>query len=214
MAFDVTQPTNSTKIRNLGTVIRPNWLAIEEAGPTFLPHAINLTDRTAAGLAVNPTAVVGFVPYCKQDAQGNAEFYGIDAASNVIQLSEQGTVGGRATNFTLNNFRVYNTALATYTTYTRNNVIHTYGTFTTAGTGTVLHNCTTGRSSAGVYVVTMTVPPTTTNYVVTNSIVFGGTYAPTATIEIVNASVFRIRTFNSNGNASDSGVQFHVCGGY
>lgn len=88
MAWDNTQPTNTTKIRNLGVVIRPNWVAIEQADSTFKPWAINFTDRTAAGIAVNPTALAAaYLMYCKQDAAGNPELFGISSANNIIQFT-------------------------------------------------------------------------------------------------------------------------------
>ena len=89
MAFDNTQPTNTTKIRNLGVVIRPNWLAIEQADSSFQPQAINFKDRTAAGLPVNPTALAAaYLLYCKQDAAGNPQLFGIDSSSNIIQFTK------------------------------------------------------------------------------------------------------------------------------
>jgi hypothetical protein len=88
MAFDKTQPTNTTKLRNLGVVIRPNWDAIETADSTFIPEALNLTDRTAAGLANDPTAISdAMIAYSKQDGSGNPQLYAIDPSSNITQLT-------------------------------------------------------------------------------------------------------------------------------
>lgn len=91
MSWDATQPTDNTKIRNLGVVIRPNWEAIEGADSTFKPRALNLTDRTVAGVAVDPTAIAdAFIVYCKTDGEGNSEFFGINDTSGVTQFT-QGT---------------------------------------------------------------------------------------------------------------------------
>jgi len=88
MSWDKTQPTDTTKLRNLGTVIRPNWDAIETADSTFIPEALNLTDRTAAGLAVDPTAIAdAMIAYSKQDASGNPQLYAIDPSSVITKLT-------------------------------------------------------------------------------------------------------------------------------
>lgn len=88
MAFDRTQPTNNTKIRNLGNVIRPNWEAIEDADTTFKVKALNFANRTALGIAVNPTAIASTeILYSKSDASGNTQLYMIDPASRITQLS-------------------------------------------------------------------------------------------------------------------------------
>jgi len=88
MAFDATEPTDTTKIRNLGTVIRPNWTAIQTADSSFKPNAINFTDRTVASIAVNPTAIAdAYIAYCKTDASGNSELFGINDLSGVIQFT-------------------------------------------------------------------------------------------------------------------------------
>ena len=88
MAFNKTQPQNTTKLRNLGIVIRPNWEAIETADSTFIPEALNLTDRTAAGLASDPTAIADTVIlYSKQDASGNPQIFSIEPSSTIYQLT-------------------------------------------------------------------------------------------------------------------------------
>lgn len=88
MAFDVTLPADTTKIRNLGTVIRPNWVAIQDGESTFKPKAVNFNNRTVSGPSNNPTAIADtFILFSKQDAAGNPELYGINQSSNVIQLT-------------------------------------------------------------------------------------------------------------------------------
>lgn len=88
MAYDSTQPTNTTKLRNVGVVIRPNWIAIEDGDPTFKPKAINLNNRTPLGVPNDPAAIANsYVLYSKQDPAGNVQLYGIDPASRVTQMS-------------------------------------------------------------------------------------------------------------------------------
>lgn len=88
MAWDKSKPTNSEKIRELGEVIRPNWDAIETADSTFKPQALNLDDRTALGIANDPTALADTaILYSKQDGDGDPQAYVIDPSSVITQLT-------------------------------------------------------------------------------------------------------------------------------
>lgn len=88
MVFDTTQPTDTTKVRNLGIVIRPNWQAIETGDSTFKPQALNLDNRTPIAPANNPTAIADtYILYCKDDVGGNPELFGIDETSVVSQFT-------------------------------------------------------------------------------------------------------------------------------
>jgi len=109
MTFDATQPANSTKIRNLGTVIRPNWEAIEQGDDSFIPYSLNLYDRSNGPppSSADPDYLeTAYKLYCKQDAEGNPELFGrnvIDsgATNNQVQLSYGAilrAVGGTSTN--------------------------------------------------------------------------------------------------------------------
>jgi hypothetical protein len=87
MAFDKTQPKNTTKIRLLGEVIRPNWEAIESGDNTFMPKAINLENRVSS----DPTAIANSVIiYAKEDTTGKPQLFSIDPDSVVTQLSGGG----------------------------------------------------------------------------------------------------------------------------
>lgn len=96
MAFDKTQPTDTTKIRNLGVVIRPNWQAIAEADSTFQPWALNLIDRTGAAIVpTDPAAIsTSYILYSKQDSGGNKELFGISPAGNILQLTKGAASAG------------------------------------------------------------------------------------------------------------------------
>jgi hypothetical protein len=81
VAFDKTQPTDTTKIRNLGVVIRPNWVAIEQGDDTFRPLAENLQNRTPSALPPDPTLLADTSKlYCKEDGSGVAELFNMDAS--------------------------------------------------------------------------------------------------------------------------------------
>ena len=88
MTWDKTLPQGSTKLRNLGDVITPNWDAIETADSTFLPQALNLADRDALAIASDPTAIAdAVIAYSKQDAAGNPQAYTIDPDSVITKLT-------------------------------------------------------------------------------------------------------------------------------
>lgn len=93
MAWDAAEPQDTTKIRNLGVVIRPNWVAIEEADTTFQPKGINFTNRTVSGPTDDPTAdATSVIVYSKEDASSNPQLYAIDPSSNITQITGYGSI--------------------------------------------------------------------------------------------------------------------------
>jgi len=100
-AWDKSQPQDTTKLRRLGIVTRPNWEAIESADATFLPQALNLADRNAAGVPADPTAIPkSVILYSKQDGAGKPQLYSIDPDSNIFAFTgnkvTEGVNGGTA----------------------------------------------------------------------------------------------------------------------
>lgn len=88
MAWDISEPQDTTKIRDLGTVIRPNWVAIDQAESTFTPIAFNFANRTPDPAANDPAAIADtYILYCKDDSGGDPELFGIDESSNIIQFT-------------------------------------------------------------------------------------------------------------------------------
>ena len=57
MVFEPANPTDTEELRRLGTVIRPNWVAIQQGEATFKPYSINFDNRTALVVADDPTAI-------------------------------------------------------------------------------------------------------------------------------------------------------------
>lgn len=213
MTFDVTQPTDTTKIRNLGVVIRPNWVAIEQADSSFQPYAINLTDRDAAALASNPTAIgTAYIPFCKQDSGGDPEFFGIDASSNVIQFSDAGYIGSPTQNFKLNNYR-FGTATVDYS---RNNIITSYIKWTEAAgvlTTVASFRMTVARNGQGDYTFTLTDARSNSNYIPLGNANEGGNSRVFKFGNQTN-NTFDVEIQNGDGNARDSGGFVAVLGGF
>ncbi len=95
MTWDPTLPADNSKIRNLGTEIRPNWEAIEEGDASFLPQALNLKNRTLLSpTPADPTAISGaYVLFSKESTEtGISELFGINANSVVTQFSNAANV--------------------------------------------------------------------------------------------------------------------------
>lgn len=90
MAWDATQPADNTKIRNGASQTRPNFIAIGTGDPTFKPESINFDNRTPLGSNNDPSALSdSYRVYCKEDANSNAELFGIDDAGNISQLTSR-----------------------------------------------------------------------------------------------------------------------------
>lgn len=88
MAFDPSLPANSTKLRLAPGVIQNNWAAIEEGLSSFKPQSINLDNRTPLAVSNDPTAIPDtYITYCKDDASGNPELFGINESSQISQLT-------------------------------------------------------------------------------------------------------------------------------
>ncbi len=100
MVWDKTKPQGSTKIRNLGDVITPNWDAIESADDTFMPRAVNFADRDeVGGIPSDPTVLSDAVKlYSKQNTAGKPQLYAIDPDSVKTQLTGF-TVTNTGTNY-------------------------------------------------------------------------------------------------------------------
>jgi hypothetical protein len=93
MGFDPANPTDTEELRRVGTVIRPNWVAIQQADPTFKPYAVNLDNRTELAIADDPTAIADtFIMYSKDASTTTpslteAELFGINENGNIIQFT-------------------------------------------------------------------------------------------------------------------------------
>lgn len=148
MAWSKVEPQNTTKLRRLGIVIRPNWEAIEEADATFKPQALNLADRTPLVAPNDPTAIAASVIlYSKQDGAGKPQVYSIDPDSSISQLTGMktwarfvgtGGLGAAVINDSFNVSGVNKDTAQTFTISFDVNLANTdYGVLITTSSGTL-----------------------------------------------------------------------------
>lgn len=210
MAFDKTQPTDTTKIRNLGTVIRPNWDAIETADSTFKPYAINLQNRTPLGVSNDPATIADTsIIYVKDDGAGNPELYSKDGSGNIIQMTEGGRIGGPSTNFKINNYRFGSGTVD----YSINNIVSAYVRWNSGGTALSAFGCTVAKVSTGVYEITLTTARNNTNYIPV-ACAFNEGNVRIVKVSVQSTTKFQVRIENSDQSGRDCGGFCHVVGGF
>ena len=210
MAFDKAQPQDTTKIRNLGVVIRPNWVAIEEGDSTFRPYAINLQNRTPLPVSNDPTNIADTsIFYVKDDGSGNPEAYVEDGSANVVQLTEGGRLGGPSTNIKMNNYRFGSSTVD----YGRNNIVSSWVRWNNAGTALSSFGCSIAKLATGVYQVTFATTRNNTSYVAVAT-PFNEGNARMFKIGDITTSTFRIYGINEDNSARDVGGYCMVVGGF
>ena len=210
MVFDKSLPADITKIRNLGVVIRPNWVAIEEGDPTFKPYAMNLQNRTPLAVVNDPATIAGSsIMYVKDDGAGNPELFVQDGSGNITQMSVGGRLGGTATDVTVAGVR-FGTSTVNYGV---NNVISAAIRWSGAGATLSSFGCTLVRNSVGLYTVTLTTARTNTNYWPVAT-AFDEGNARIAKINILSTTQFTIRIVQDTGAVRDNGGFCMVAGGF
>lgn len=83
MAFDSTQPTDTTKIRNLSNVITPNWVAEVDGDLSYKQQFVNISNR--GNVPANAASTYRF--YSKDPGTGTSELYGINSSGDTYQMS-------------------------------------------------------------------------------------------------------------------------------
>jgi len=210
MAFDKTQPTDTTKIRNLGVVIRPNWVAIEEGDSTFRPQAINLQNRTPLAASNDPATIADTsIFYVKDDGAGNPETYNKDGSGNIMQFTEGGRIGGPSTNFKMNTVRFGSGTV----NYGINNIVTAYVRWNSAGSQLAAFGCTVSKISTGFYNVALTTARTNTQYVPV-ACAFDEGNSRCAKVNVLNTTTFTVSIVNDSGTRRDCGGFCHVVGGF
>jgi hypothetical protein len=210
MAYDTTQPTDTTKIRNLGVVIRPNWVAIQEGDATFRPYAINLQNRTPLIVANDPATIAGSsIIYVKNDGAGNPESFAKDGAGNIVQLTVGGRLGGTTTNATISGIRFGASAVD----YGVNNIISAAVRWNSAGATLSSFGCNIIRSAVGFYTVTLTTARANTNYWPIAT-AFDESNCRACKVNILSTTQFTVRITNDDGTSRDTGGFCMLAGGF
>jgi len=208
--FDKTQPKDTTKIRNLGAVIRPNFVAIQEAPSSFKPYAINLQNRTPLGVSNDPATISGSsILYTKTDADGKVELFCKSSAGTIQQLTSVGFIGSKTMKGKFANIR-----FGTNTTDWGINNITTAGLrWTAAGATSASYGCTMTRVATGHYRVTLTTARSNTNYYPMVTLKETGSMrAPF--VEITSTTQFEIYVRDENDSKKDVGGFCVVFGGF
>jgi len=215
MAFNVAEPQDTTKIRNLGVVIRPNWLSIQEADSTFRPYAINLQNRTPLVVANDPATIAATsIIYTKNDAAGNPETYNKDGSGNIVQMSFGGRMGGPSTGVSMVDFRFGSSTV----TYNGNHINNAYA-FTQANASSAQQgfSSVTRTGTLAEYTYVFSTPRLNANYcvVATDHQASLSSNFGVINVSSQSATQFVIRIVNSSG-ALINGGHIHsvmVCGG-
>lgn len=197
MAFDKTQPTDTTKIRNLGVVIRPNWVAIESAESTFRPYALNLQNRTPLAVSNDPAAIADTsILYVKDDALGNPETFAIDGSSNIVQLTQNGAMGSITTPLRTQSITYDGTYLNT-----QDGFVSAWAIVAANGAIINTYGLSSVKNATGDYTLTFTSALSTANYVVNGTVQKNNTRARVVWVYNQTANNFSVRVQAINASA-------------
>lgn len=95
MAFLKTEPTDQTKIRNLGEVLRANFVAMQEGDSSYAPWALNFIRRDGEAPSDDPTQIAdNIILYSKDSAAGKSELYAINEDGNSYQMTSGVPING------------------------------------------------------------------------------------------------------------------------
>lgn len=147
MAFDVTKPADTQKIRLGPADIRANFAAIQTGDSTFLPDWFNLAVQ---GGDPGALASAGRI-YTKVGTGPDPDLYYQDASGNVIAITQNGSLGGASVDLTTNSITIGPNS----TLIEENQFIVAWGKFNSSGTFVNgVNMATTGGTanpSTGVY---------------------------------------------------------------
>jgi hypothetical protein len=217
MTFNKTQPADTTKIRNLGVVIRPNWVSIEEGDSSFRPYALNFQNRTPLGVANDPDTIADtYILYEKDDGAGNPELFGKDGSGNIIQFTEGGCLGSKNTDICARSITIDGGLIP----ISKNSLVTAWSNVVVSGgsiTSQTNYGMSWNRVGNGVYTATFSVGQVTNaNYAVV------GTSATTGlnpTMLCLNSNVakttsgFGISIYNLIPALTDTSFSVAVLGG-
>ncbi len=208
MSFDSAQPADTTKIRNLGLVLRNNFQAMASgfSDTSYAPTALNLTEQ-----AGNPgaTANLGKV-YCKTGpTSGKGELFYQDEDANVVQLTSAGKMGSPTTNIIANTISL------------NNGTTQQSSSFAICGMGIVASNVLADKFGVVSSIYLNVIGSTKYLHVTLAPVLNNSKYAVFVTSVYSNLEYYTIRNKAANGfdigkNTSGTGftLDFIVVGGF
>tara|TARA_R110002096_G_scaffold48903_1_gene129384 strand:+ start:4731 stop:5387 length:657 start_codon:yes stop_codon:yes gene_type:complete len=217
MGWDKDLPIADQKLNTLAGVITDNWDAIQEAdetsGTPIHQKAVLLGDRTALAAANDDPTVVGATTYLysKQDTGAVQEAYIEDAASNIIQLTNDGKIGATNVDYEANSISFDGTI-----TFNENNYIAAWGKIIdssltvspSSGISTVT------RPATGEYLVTLSANVVNNaNYIVIPIAVGINEYSTVLSAFSFTSTQFKIKRLGNNGVGISGDLMFAVIGG-
>lgn len=212
MAWDKSLPNNGTKIRNYPSVLTSNFAALEEGESTLQVWKQNYIERDAipSAPAVDPARIDDVMQvYSKQNADGETDLYVTDdrAVANVIELTENGKVGGRAQSFVMQDMSFgTNTDL-----YTENNLITAWAHVD--GTGALQDGVglTSVRNSTGKYTISFSTAAANATYGVLITLLTTSNLV--CRYHTLTVNDFIIQVSPTSGGNNDSAFTVSVIGG-
>lgn len=212
MAWNKALPGNSEKIRDLGRVIRPNWEAIEEAdetaGTPLSVRATLMADRSVVAVAADPV-VSGATTYLysKQDGGGVQEAYIRDAASNIVQMTNDGGLGAADMRINFQDFTNDNGT----TVYDERNFVAYWAVVNAAGAIQAQSGgLTCVRIDTARYTIGFSAAQSSVNYGVTANALHTPGNPRICSYDNVTVNDFRLMVYNQNGTFITSGAPFTV----
>ncbi len=175
MVWNKARPTDQERIHDLGSAIRPNWKAIEEASDSdtiaqkLKLWAVNLLDRSVGAVTGPNTPIriddTGQI-YCLNDGSKNELFFqDSQNPSKDTQITQDGNLGSSTTNATFQDITIGTGSFAN----DQNNFVWAHGVVVAAG-GSVIQGqglgtaTITTASSFTFYRITLTRTPANANY--------------------------------------------------
>ncbi len=216
MAWSALLPADTEKIRDLGSVIRDNWDAIEQndtavAATSLNQWVVHLIDRATIGGANTPARIddIGMV-YCRNDGSFN-ELYFEDSqnAANEIQLTEDGKIGSETTQIVTQDIS-FGSETATYSS---DNMTAYWAAVNSSGT--ILSQSgglTCVRNSTGKFTVTFSVAQSDGNYGVHLSVENDPGNSHTANYHTKTVNDFKLTIVNQNATKLDNAFTVSVYG--
>jgi hypothetical protein len=200
--FNSGLPNNASKIRNYPTLLQNNFRGIEIGDATFKIWQANFPQRnllpgppTDDPAALADTSII----YAKEDPAiaGKTELFAIDPDSDVIQLTQGGSLGSATTTLKCSSLTV-GTNLNS-----QNALVSAWAIVASNGVLTKGYGLTSVQNVNGDYTLTFTTPLVDANYVVNGTVFFNGTRARVLYVYNQLAGSFSVRIQATNASAGD-----------